>query len=461
MNVDKLIEKGQDSLKKRNYDYAISIFLEAVSFAPNNRAAREGLRSAELKKYEASYPSAPVRMLTTLGSRVGMVFAGLGKKSNPEGYMMACERYLTKDPKSLRVNVALGEAAAAAGHLEAAVLAYQIAAEHHPDDVTALKRLGHLLWKRGDIREAHEVFDRVVKIDPRETEALKARKNLAAEVSLKETGFERAESSLELVKDKEAAGRLEAETRLHRTEEDLSAERATLETKLEAEPDNVELLLDLVENHQKRQDYDGALRIMDRVIELRPGDINLPFQRADLVMDRLEREVLALKRAGDGGAARNKERELKTFRTEELRRRVKAYPTDLNLRFRLGELLLDAGTMDEAIGQFQQTVRDPRFAGDSQLRLGQAFLSKGQFDLALRQFERALKAQVGMTERRKEILYAMGEVNLRRGVADAARSVLSQIYEVDINYRDVAKRLAELPKGPEGGKDEGKLTLAD
>ena len=40
MNVDKLIEKGKDAHKKRNYDYAISIFLEAVAFAPNNRRAR-------------------------------------------------------------------------------------------------------------------------------------------------------------------------------------------------------------------------------------------------------------------------------------------------------------------------------------------------------------------------------------------------------------------------------------
>ena len=57
MNISKLIDKGEQAYKKRNYDYAITVLLEAVSFAPNNRKARELLRKAELKKHEASYPS--------------------------------------------------------------------------------------------------------------------------------------------------------------------------------------------------------------------------------------------------------------------------------------------------------------------------------------------------------------------------------------------------------------------
>ncbi|MFB3066282.1 MAG: tetratricopeptide repeat protein, partial [Planctomycetota bacterium] len=154
MNVDKLIEKAQGAVKKRNYDYAISIFLEAVNFAPNNRVAREGLRAAELRKYEAGYPSKLAILFGTLGNKLGILLARLGKKGNPEGYMMACEKYLVKDPKSLKVNMALGDAAAMAGHLEAAIVAYNNAAEHHSEDITALKHLGALLWKRGDIREA-------------------------------------------------------------------------------------------------------------------------------------------------------------------------------------------------------------------------------------------------------------------------------------------------------------------
>ena len=144
MNINKLIEKGEDAHKKRNYDYAISIFMEAVNFAPNNRRAREGLRGAQLKKREPSYPSGFAIAIFGIGSKMGMFFAGLSKKGNPEGYMMACEKYLCLDPKNNKVNMALGDTAMRAGHLDAAILAFETAAENNPDDVTALKMLAAL-----------------------------------------------------------------------------------------------------------------------------------------------------------------------------------------------------------------------------------------------------------------------------------------------------------------------------
>ncbi len=446
MNVDKLIEQAQGAVKKRNYDYAISIFLEAVNFAPNNREAREGLRAAELRKYEAGYPSKLAIFFGTLGNKFGILLARLGRKGNPEGYMMACEKYLVKDPKSLKVSMALGDAAAMAGHLESAIVAYNNAAEHHPEDITALKHLGALLWKRGDIREAHDVFDRVVRIDGRDQEALKSRKNLAAEISLKETGFERATSSRDLVKDKGAAGRLERDTRMHRSEADLSSEEEGLLKKLEEEPENVDVLLDLAEVYEKQKAWDKAVDALDRAIEKKPSDEALAFQKGDIQIHRFEAELLQLQQGDNGEAQASKQKELLAFQMGEFARRVKAYPTDLNLRFKLAELLLADGATDDAIAQFQQTVRDPRFAADSQLRLGEAFARKNEYELALRQFEKALASQIGMTERRKEILYAMGDAQQSSGDREAARSAFSKIYEVDINYEDVADRLAALSK---------------
>ena len=68
MNVDKLIDKGEEAFKKRNYDYAISILMEAVSFAPNHRKARELLRNAELKKHEPAYPGAVAVAIFGMGT---------------------------------------------------------------------------------------------------------------------------------------------------------------------------------------------------------------------------------------------------------------------------------------------------------------------------------------------------------------------------------------------------------
>ena len=446
MNIAKLIDKGEEALKKKNFDYAIEILLQAVSFGPNNRRARELLRQAELKKYEHAYPSKGVVAVFGLPAKLGIAIAGLSKKTNPEAYMMACEKFLTKDPKNKGVNMALGAAAAIGGHLETAIFAYETASEHNPGDPASLKRLGQLLWKNGQISEAHEVYDKVVRLRPQDQEAVKARKNLAAEMSLKETGFESARSSRDLVKDKEAAGKLEQETRMYQTDQDLEERRAAIQKKLEAEPNDVVALQQLADVSKRLKDWDTAIRSMDRAVELKPDDTPLAFARGDLKMDQLEQQKLDLLRDGKEAEAEKLTKELLDFQVEEFRRRVKVYPTALNLRFRLGELLYGQGLLDEAIGEFQQTVRDPKFRAESQLRLGRAFKLKGQYELAQRQLDHALEGQAGLTERVKEIRYEIGDVYDRMGKKAEAKAEFGKIYEQDIAYRDVADRLARLEK---------------
>ncbi|MDH3590276.1 MAG: tetratricopeptide repeat protein [Planctomycetota bacterium] len=456
-NINKLIERGEDALKKKNFDYAIEVLLQAVSFAPNNRRAREALRKAELKKHEHSYPSGFAVAIFGLPAKIGMFFAGLGKKGNPESYMMACEKFLTLDPKSKKVNMLLGDCAAQAGHLETAVFAFETASEHHPDDVTAMKKHGQLLWKSGEILKAHAVYDRVVKIDPKDQEAVKARKNLAAEASLKETGFETARSSQDLIKDKDKAGELEQSERMYRSADDLTTQRAAIEQRLADDPDNMDLYLDLSEVCERMKDWEAALGAYDEAIKKKPQDASLQFGRDDVEIKHLESDHLAAVQAGKTNEADLIERKLKDVKTVAFRKRVKAYPTDLNLRFSLGDLLLARGDIEEAIGEFQQTVRDPKFRSESQLRLGKAFRQKNQFDLAVRQLTQALEGQSGMTERVKEIRYTLGDVFQLKGDGGAAKEQFSMIYEVDIGFRDVGDRLAKL----ESGASEGTLSLDD
>ena len=254
MNINKLIEKGEDAHKKRNYDYAISIFMEAVNIAPNSRRAREGLRTAQLKKREPSYPSGLAIAMFGMGARIGMFFSGLSKKGNPEGYMMACEKYLCLDPKNNSVNMALGDTAMRAGHLDAAILSFETAAENNPEDVAALNKLAALYHRTGELEQAHETYNRVVDLSPKDQEALKARKNVAAEASLKDTGFETAKSSQDLVKDKGALARLEQESRIFQTGADLKSQAAHLEGRIKDDPDNPDLFQDLAEVQVKQKD---------------------------------------------------------------------------------------------------------------------------------------------------------------------------------------------------------------
>lgn len=444
MNIAKLIEQGENYIKKKNYDAAIAVFMQAAHIKPNNRKAREGLRTAQLRKHEASYPNAIVVAIVGLPARIGMFFAGLGKKGHPEGFMEACEKYLALDPRNKKVNTALGDAAAGAGHLEAAIVAYKTAAEFNPDDVTALKRLAGLYHKTGELKKAHQTYKKIVDLSPKDQEAIKSMRNVAAETSLQETGFETAKSSQDLVKDKDALSSLEAETRMYRTADDLEAREKSLEEKLVGAPENTELLQQLADVQKKLKKWDEALATMDRAREVKPDDIVLQFARDDLEVEKIEDEILTLQRDGKVDEANARKEELVKTQTEAFRHRVKAYPTDLKLRFKLGELLFLLNKMDEAIHEFQQTVRDPRYKSDSQLRLGAAFASKGQHELAERQLLGAMDGQAGMNDRMKEIYYTLGEVYESWQKPDKAKEAYSKIYEVDIGYGDVADRLAKL-----------------
>ena len=124
---------------------------------------------------------------------------------------------------------------------------------------------------------------------------------------------------------------------------------------------------------------------------------------------------------------------------------MREHPTDLAERYKLGATLLMAGRTNEAVGEFQKTVQDPRRKVDSLLRLGECFEKMNMLDLAAKKVQEAAEGFPNMaTDRAKEITYRLAELHERRGAKDDAKRELMKIYEVDIGYRDVADRLQKL-----------------
>ena len=54
------------------------------------------------------------------------------------------------------------------------------------------------------------------------------------------------------------------------------------------------------------------------------------------------------------------------------------------------------------------------------------------------------KASVLMDNNKKEIIYNLGETYEQMGKKDEALTQFKKIYEVDINYRDVSKKIQTL-----------------
>ena len=129
------------------------------------------------------------------------------------------------------------------------------------------------------------------------------------------------------------------------------------------------------------------------------------------------------------------------YQLEDCKGRVEKYPTDLAIRFELGELYFKAGKISEAIQEFQKAQGNPNKRIPAMAFLGQCFARRGMNDLAARTLQNAIKEKPGLDDEKKELIYQLGCVLEKMGKREEAMDQFKQIYEIDISYKDVAAKV--------------------
>ena len=125
---------------------------------------------------------------------------------------------------------------------------------------------------------------------------------------------------------------------------------------------------------------------------------------------------------------------------------------DLETHYNLGIAFREMGLLEEAIGEFQKvakaTERGRPFPYVMQCctLLGLAFMEKGQAGIAAIWYERALQTPGNDPESVLALRYDLGVAQETAGELDAALKSFSQVYAMNIDYRDVAERIAGLQK---------------
>ena len=135
------------------------------------------------------------------------------------------------------------------------------------------------------------------------------------------------------------------------------------------------------------------------------------------------------------------------FQLEETKKRAERYPTDLQIRFDLGQLYLAAGKHNEAMAEFQKAQANPQRRLQAMFYFGQCLAAKGMNDMAARKMQEALKEKPGFDEEKKEMIYLLGVILDKMGKKAEAIEHFKQIYEMDIGYKDVAKRVDDFYSG--------------
>ena len=125
---------------------------------------------------------------------------------------------------------------------------------------------------------------------------------------------------------------------------------------------------------------------------------------------------------------------------------------DLETHYNLGTAFREMGLLDEAISEFQKVAKATergkpfRYGMQCCTLLGLAFMEKGQPGIAAIWYERALLTPGIEPESILALRYDLGVAQESAGEPVAALKSFSQVYAMNIDYRDVADRIAALQK---------------
>jgi tetratricopeptide (TPR) repeat protein len=442
--------KAVAAIELRNFGYAISLLQGILKQEPEFLTGRQLLRRTEVTKSKAAKKS----FFNISTAPIAVMKAQREIKKHPQRAIEMIEKVLEEEPYHRQANLVLKEAALAAGWPEISVFALRTLLEENPRDTKLLHDLGRLYHDMEENEMEMDVYNRIAEIDPLDAAALRFGKDASARASMSTGGWTQAESYRDLIKDKEAAISLEQQSRMQLTGESLEQQIAETYARHQAEPQNLDLAKKLGALNEQKDDVESATAWYQYAADLTGGsDGGLLRKVADLKMRQAERDIaeheefLATHATKDSlYAKRSKElEEAKEKRAqilvEEARKRIERNPTDLQLRFELGEHLANARQFREALPELQRARQNPNARLKAMNLLGFCYRELGMLDLAMKQLEEAAKEILSMDTMKKEIVYNLGLVYEKMGEREKSLNCMKQIYEADYGYKDVAERV--------------------
>jgi tetratricopeptide (TPR) repeat protein len=438
------------AIELRNFGYAISLLQEILKQEPEFLTGRQLLRRAEVTKTKSAKKS----FFNISMAPIALMRVQREVKKDPKRAVEMLEKILEKEPYNRQANLVLKDAAVAAGWLEIGVFALRTLLQENTRDVKVLHELGRLYRQLGDHDQEVEIYNQITAINPLDAQALRMGKDASADGSMKRGGWTQAETYRDLIKDKDEAVSLEQQSRIRLTGEALDQQIAETYARHQAEPENLDFARRLGALSEQKDDFESAIRWYQYAADLSKGaDTGSARKISDLKIKCLEREIAALEEFLSTYSARDEIyaeksgqlRAVKVSRAEILiadaQERVARNPTDLQLRFELGENFFNAGRFREAVPELQRARQNPHARLKAMNVLGCCYGELGMLDLAMKQLEEASQEISSMDAMKKEIVYNLGQIYERMGDTGKALACMKQIYEVDYGYRDVAQRV--------------------
>ncbi len=471
MDVTKYLEKAAEATNRRNYDYAIELYLTACKMDPNNVIARRSLRAVENRMAQEKGSSFWGKTKTaTMVPQLNSLY--MMKKW--DSVIEKAEEILKIDPTNIGAMMSLAKAARAANYNACATAVFEDiktmnAGGNNKLLVEAARELAHLYEIDNRVQDALDVWGYVSKQVPGDREASQKWRDLSAKnitniIETASKGGNRGDMArLSQTEDqKKAAAKQDLEKGDIKSEADLEAIVKHTRDEIAANPDdrNVPKLYEKLGTIYKQFGrYDDAKEALEKARDKDPNNPGYLFKLHDLDIAKMQFDLKALEPQVRAGDPPSREQYVKLrdtfldFRLTSYLEREKQYPTDSKIRYDLGSIYFDLAEKrkdkalyDEALKRFQSTFKDPKFRVESGQKLGICFDAKGQYELALKRFDETLAgfpAEI-RDERWKNIMYFKALTLTKFSKLEDALKILYEIYELDVSFKDVGKKIEEL-----------------
>ena len=456
--------KAADCRERREYDYAVECFITGLAYWPE--AVEEGhmpLRSLAIQRQQAGgkKPGFVDGMKKSMGgkdAKLAMLNAEHLLAMDPQngGYAAGVLRNATKGKflETCRWIAPIGLEALRRDKKpnKARFATFRAALVEAAAKAAEQKRPALETWL---LEQAVNSLDYLVVRMPGDEVLRDELRNLAGQLTIARGRYAGAEDFRESLLDADKQKLLHDSERARQGDDTLAALVAATRKEYEAAPlvpAKIFAYVDALLKAERSAQEDEAIAVLSKANEethnysfkLRADDIRLAQLRRRTA--RLVAKARKTRSEDDKQQARLAALEHRQNELDIIRERVQKYPTDLRLKYRLGDALFRAGLHDEAIPVLQLAQQDPRSRVRCQLLLGQAFVEKGNPGQAPEVLREALDKYELVDEASKELLYWLGRSYEAVEDREEAKAVYGKLLRQDYNYRDgdARKRLESL-----------------
>ncbi len=442
-----LYTRGADALQRDNFDYAIEMFSQVLAKEPRQHEVRKALRTAQIKK-AGTGGGFFKKMISGASSSPLVAKAEMTVRNDPAAALQIAEQILSGDPNSSAGHRIVVKSAMAMEMPNTAAMSLEVLMRNSPKDRDIAIQFANALADVGQVQRAERMLADFARAQPNDQELNQALKDISARNTLARDGYRAAEEGTGnyrgMLKDKDEAAKLEQEQRIEKTGDVNDRMIRDYEERLALEPNNLKLLRNLAETYKDKKEYDRALEYYEKIKQSEgTSDPSLERSISEVTARRFDQRMSQL----DPAAADYPEKlaafqaEKAAYQLADCQQRADRFPTDLQIRFELGQLLFQAGKVSEAIQELQKAKSNPHRRVAAMSLLGQCFARKNMNDMAARSLQEALKEKLVFDDEKKELVYVLGTILEKMGKREEAIEQFKQIYEMDIGYKDVAKKV--------------------